>query len=41
VKSSCSANERVEKSFEVPTMLVKEKERKAPTSLVTKKLLQH
>ncbi len=30
MKSSYNANEREEKSFEAPTMLVKEKERKSP-----------
>jgi len=30
VKSLYSANEKEEKSFEAPTMLVKEKERKSP-----------
>jgi hypothetical protein len=34
MKSSCNANERGEESFEAPTMLVPEKEREAPTSLV-------
>jgi len=36
VKSSYSANEREEKSFEAPTMLMREKERKALTSSVTR-----
>jgi hypothetical protein len=34
MKSSCNANERGEKGFEAPTVLVREKEREAPKSLV-------
>jgi hypothetical protein len=34
MKSSCNADERGEKTFEAPTMLVREKEREAPKSLV-------
>jgi hypothetical protein len=34
MKSSCNANERGRKGFEAPAMLVKEKERETPKSLV-------